>query len=300
MSTQNIVIAFGGVSPEHEVSVLSAMQAISALEDTEYTIIPLYSSKSGRWLSGYLLPDLENYQDLDDLIDRATACTFAHDDLGKAVLQETEKKGFFSSPKQHSIYAVIPAFHGSEGENGAFQGTCEMYNIPYAGSGVFASSLGMDKVKAKELCRAHEIPVVDGFDFYEQQWADYQPSLTEEARLLCYPLIIKPVTLGSSIGVARADNEEQLIEAVESSFRFDNNLMAEKAVSPLMEINCSVLGSPENMRHSVCERPLGKEETLSFEDKYQSDGSGEKGMASADRVIPADIPDALSGRIQSL
>jgi len=300
MSTPNIVVAFGGLSPEHEVSVLSAMQAISALEDTEYTIIPLYISKSGRWLTGNVLLDLENYQDLDDLTDRATACTFAHDDLGKAVLLETEKKGFFSSPKQHSIHAVIPAFHGSEGENGAFQGACEMYNIPYAGSGVFASSLGMDKVKAKELCRAHEIPVVDGFDFYEQQWADYQPSLTEEARLLGYPLIIKPVTLGSSIGVSRADNEEQLIEAVESSFRFDNNLMVEKAVTPLMEINCSVLGSPENMQHSVCERPLGKEETLSFEDKYQSDGSGEKGMASADRIIPADIPDELSGQIQSL
>src|SRR5699024_10095019 len=237
MSTQNIVVAFGGLSPEHEVSVLSAMQAISALEDTEYTIIPLYISKSGRWLTGNVLLDLENYQDLDDLTDRATACTFAHDDLGKAVLLETEKKGFFSSPKQHSIHAVIPAFHGSEGENGAFQGTCEMYNIPYAGSGVFASSLGMDKVKAKELCRVHEIPVVDGFDFYEQQWADYQLSLTEEARLLGYPLIIKPVTLGSSIGVSRSDNEEQLIEAIESSFRFDNNLMVEKAVTPLMEIN---------------------------------------------------------------
>src|SRR5699024_12230041 len=104
MSTQNIVVAFGGVSPEHEVSVLSAMQAISALEDTEYTIIPLYISKSGRWLTGDLLLDLENYQDLDDLIDRATACTFAHDDLGKAVLQETEKKGVFRSPKHHTIY----------------------------------------------------------------------------------------------------------------------------------------------------------------------------------------------------
>ena len=300
MSTKNIVVAFGGVSPEHEVSVLSAMQVISSLEDTQYQILPLYVSKSGRWFTGDALLDLENYQDLDALIDQATACTFAHDDLGKAILQETEKQGLFSSPEQYPIHVVIPAFHGSEGEDGAFQGCCEMYNIPYAGSSVFASSLGMDKVKAKELCRSHDIPVVDGFDFYEQQWAEHQSSLLEQAELLGYPLIIKPVTLGSSIGVARADNEEELVEAVETSFRFDNNLMVEKAITPLMEVNCSVLGSPSDMTHSVCERPLGQEETLSFEDKYQSDGGGQKGMASADRVIPADIPDELTEQIQSL
>lgn len=300
MSTKNIVVAFGGVSPEHEVSVLSAMQAISSLEDTQYHIIPLYVSKSGQWYTGDSLLELEHYEDLDTLTDRATACTFAHDDVGKAVLQETEKKGLFSSPNHYPIHVVIPAFHGSEGENGAFQGCCEMYNIPYAGSSVFASSLGMDKVKAKELCRAHDIPVVDGFDFYEQQWADHQASLLEQADLLGYPLILKPVTLGSSIGVARAQNKEELIEAVENSFRFDQNLMVEKAITPLMEVNCSILGSPSEIKHSVCERPLGQDETLSFEDKYQSDGSGQKGMASADRVIPADIPDELTDRIQSL
>lgn len=301
MSSKNIVVAFGGVSPEHEVSVLSAMQAISSLEETQYHIIPLYITKSGRWLTGEPLLDLENYQDLDALIDQATPCTFAHDDLGKPVLKETQKKSFFGSPEQHAVHAVIPAFHGSEGENGAFQGTCEMYNIPYAGSRVFASSLGMDKVKAKELCRSHGIPVVEGFDFNEPEWIDDQKGITNQAQELGFPVIIKPVSLGSSIGVARADNEDELIEAVETSFRFDHNLMIEKAIAPLMEVNCSVLGSPEDMQHSVCERPLGEEETLSFEDKYQSDGGGgQKGMASADRIIPADISDDLTKRIQSL
>lgn len=299
MSDKNIVVAFGGVSPEHEVSVLSAMQAISSLEDTRFNLIPLYISKSGRWLTGDPLLDLENYEDLDHLIDQATACTFAHDDLGKPVLQETEKKGLFSSPEQHPIHVVIPAFHGSEGENGAFQGACEMYNIPYAGSHVFASSLGMDKVKAKELCRAHDLPVVNGFDFYEQEWAEDRASILRKAEQLGYPVIMKPVTLGSSIGVARAEHEDELIESVETSFRFDDNLMIEQAIHPLTEVNCSILGTPEEMQHSVCERPLGQDETLSFEDKYQSDSGGQKGMASADRVIPADISDELTEKIQS-
>ncbi|MDX1639642.1 MAG: D-alanine--D-alanine ligase family protein [Balneolaceae bacterium] len=298
--SKNIVVAFGGVSPEHEVSVLSAMQAISALEETDYTVIPLYITKSGRWLTGEHLLELEHYQELDTLQQECVACTFSHNEMGKPVLLETEKQGVFSSRKKHPIFAVIPAFHGSEGENGAFQGTCDMYNIPFAGSGILASSLGMDKVKAKELCRAHEIPVVDGIDFYESTWEERQESICRQIEEFGYPVIVKPVNLGSSIGVKKAAGREELIDAVETAFRYDANLLVEKAVSPLMEINCSVLGDPEAARTSVCERPLGREETLSFRDKYQSDGGTGKGMASADRVIPADIPDELTGRIQDL
>lgn len=300
MSLKNVIVAFGGVSPEHEVSVLTAMQVISSLKETDHQLIPLYVTKSGRWLTGKNLLDLENYQDLDSLEKSAVRCTFSHDDLGKPILLETEKRGWFSSQNQYSVDVVIPSFHGSEGENGSFQGTCEMYNIPYAGSGVFASSLGMDKVKAKELCRSHNIPVVDELDFWESQWDQDQKSILNYAKELGYPVIVKPVALGSSIGVSRAGDEDELIEAVETAFRYDDNLLIEKAVTPLMEINCSVLGSPEESITSVCERPLGKAETLSFEDKYQSDGSGQKGMASADRVIPADISEELSQHIQSL
>lgn len=300
MSSRNIVVAFGGVSPEHEVSVLSAMQVIASLKDTSFNLVPLYVTKSGRWLTGYPLLDIENFQDLDSIKAKGTHCTFSHDDLGKPVLMETEKKGLFSSANSYSIHAVIPAFHGSEGENGAFQGTCEMYNIPYAGSSVFASSLGMDKVKAKEICRAHDIPVVDGYDFYESEWERDQKTILNFAEQLEYPVIVKPVTLGSSIGVAKAQNKAELIEAVETGFRYDSNLVLEKAITPLIEINCAVLGTSEELQTSVCERPLGQEETLSFEDKYQSDDGGQKGMASADRVIPADISDEMAQKIQSL
>ncbi|TYP93329.1 D-alanine--D-alanine ligase [Fodinibius salinus] len=299
MSSKNIAVAFGGISPEHEVSVLSAMQVIASLKESSFNLIPLYITKSGRWLTGTPLLELENYQDLDQLRKQATDCTFSHNDIGKPILLETEKKSFFGSREEYPIYAVIPAFHGSEGENGSFQGTCETYNIPYAGSGVFASSIGMDKVKAKELCRSQNLPVVDEFDFFEKEWENDQQTILHYAEKLEYPVIVKPTTLGSSIGVTKAEDEQALIEAIETAFRYDNNLMIEKAVTPLMEINCSVLGTPEELQTSVCERPLGQEETLSFEDKYQAEG-GQKGMASADRVIPADIPDAMTEKIQSL
>lgn len=293
---KNLVVAFGGASPEHEVSVLTAMQAISALESSPYKIRPLYIAKNGKWFTGDYLLDLKHYEDLEKLTKQSTPCHFTHNDLGQTVLSEI-KTGFFAKNEEHIIHAVLTAFHGSGGENGSFQGVCETYNIPYTGSGVMGSAVGMDKVTAKALCKSAGIPVVEGFDFFETEWVDEQDNILDEIKQLSYPVIVKPVHLGSSIGVKVCTDKETLIEAVEIAFRFDEHLLVEKAISPLTEINCSVMGSSQNCRASVCERPMGTEELLSFKDKYMRDDAA-KGMASADRVIPADIPDTLSSSIQ--
>jgi len=293
---KNLIVAFGGASPEHEVSVLTAMQAIHALEETSYQIIPLYIAKNGRWYTGDNLLDLKQYENLDKLKSGAKGCHFTHNELGQTVL-EKKKSGLFSKPNQHIVYAVLASFHGSAGENGSFQGVCEMFNVPYTGSGVMGSAVGMDKVTAKSLCRAEGIPVVDGIDFYESTWVNEQEETFKKIDNLKYPCVVKPVHLGSSIGVEIVENREKLIEAVETAFRYDNHILVEKAISPLTEINCSVKGTAENPVASVCERPLGAEELLSFKDKYMRDDAA-KGMASADREIPAKIPDSLSTAIQ--
>lgn len=300
MSQKNLIVAFGGASPEHEVSVLTAIQAISALENSEYTCIPLYVTKSGRWLTGEKLLDLSNFKDLGKLESDSSSCAFVKDETGKTFLKEQEGGGFFSKPQSHAVYSVLCAFHGSEGENGSFQGVCEMMNIPYSGSGVLGSSLGMDKVKAKLVAAANGIPVTKAVNFYETDWTAEQEDIITVAEDFGYPLIVKPVSLGSSIGVAIANDRDELVDAVETAFRFDAHLLIEEAVNPLMEINCSVMGTPDDCRPSVCEKPLGTTETLSFEDKYQSGGGGDKGMASADRIIPADISDELTKKIQNL
>lgn len=293
---KNLVVAFGGASPEHEVSVLTAMQAISALEGSSYKIRPLYITKNGKWFTGDYLLDLKHYEDLDKLTQQAVSCHFTHNELGQTVLSEI-KTGFFAKPEEHVIHAVLTAFHGASGENGSFQGVCETYNIPYTGSGVMGSAVGMDKVTAKALCKSAGVPVVEGVDFFETEWVDSQESILDKIEQLSYPVIVKPVHLGSSIGVKVCSEVETLIEAIEIAFRFDEHLLVEKAISPLTEINCSVMGSAQNCRASVCERPMGTEELLSFKDKYMRDDAA-KGMASADRVIPADIPDSLASSIQ--
>ena len=295
----HLVVAFGGVSPEHEVSILTAMQVMSTLLDSKYTILPLYISKSGQWLTGDILKDLKQYGDLDSLIQQASPCYFSRDQLGRVVL-EYAKKGLFSKPIQKPVYAIVVSFHGGAGENGSFQGICEQYNLPYTGSGVLASSLGMNKVKAKQLCEANHIPVTSSLNFYEEDWDCHNDTILKEVEQLGYPVIVKPSSLGSSIGVKKVESQSALIRAVETAFRYDAQILIEEAVTPLIEINCAVLGTPESSISSVCERPVGSNEALSFADKYQRGGAAEKGMASADRVIPADISEELNQNIRAL
>ena len=297
MEKKTLLVAFGGASPEHEVSVITAHQAIAALEPVqEFQIKPLYITKTGRWLTGEPLLELKNFENLKNLEQECTPCTFSQNEFGLTVLLE-QKKSLFSKHTEVPLFAVLCAFHGSNGENGSFQGVCEMYNLPYTGSGVMGSSVGMDKVAAKSICRDNGIPVVDGVDFFEQDWIDHQSAIIEKIEQLSYPVIVKPVHLGSSIGVEIVKNRDEFIKSVETAFRYDSHILTEKVISPLMEINCSVLGGSFEQKTSVCERPLGKEELLSFQDKYMGDDEA-KGMASAHRVIPADIPGELSELIR--
>ncbi|MEX0773031.1 MAG: D-alanine--D-alanine ligase family protein [Balneolales bacterium] len=298
MSQKNILVAFGGASPEHEVSVLTALQAIAALDNT-YRPIPLYITKNGQWLTGEPLLKLENFQDIKKLEEQAVPCTLAFAENGRAVLLETNT-GFFSRPRTTPIYAVLNAFHGADGENGSFQGACEMFNLPSTGPGVAGSAVGMDKRIAKDLCSARDIKVTNQVWFNEQEWIETTEFIKGNIKKLDFPVFVKPVHLGSSIGVARADNIEIAEDAIETAFRYDQELIIEEAVHPLMEVNCSVLGDETRARASVCEQPLGKEEILSFEDKYMSGDDGGKGMASAERRIPAPITDELARHIQEL
>jgi D-alanine-D-alanine ligase len=300
MDNHVVLVAFGGASPEHEVSVITAQQAIAALQEESTPVKPLYISKSSEWFTGDALLDIQNFENLKSLEERAVPCSFAFNKVGLGVLREEGKKmGFLPDVKETNIGTVLTAFHGAGGENGSFQGVCEMFNLPYTGSGVSASSIGMDKVLTKSLCKNEGLPTVPGIDFTEEEWVEAKEIILEKASSLGYPLIVKPVRLGSSIGVVRANDQQLLSNAIEASLRYDYRLLVEKVVQPLMEINCSVLGHGNNLQASVCERPVGKEELLSFADKYLSDDAN-KGMASADRIIPADINEGLSGKIQEL
>ena len=326
-----VLVAFGGRSPEHEVSIITAHQAMAALASSGLRLLPLYVTKQGDWLTGSALGDLDAFQDMDSLASRAVRCTLHRDPERGVVLKGTDGlrgiRLLRAGREERELDAGIPlqaallAFHGGDGENGAFQGLFQSIGLPYTGSDVSASALGMDKARAKEVARSNGVPVVRGFELSEADWIDMPERMEQQAEELGFPLIVKPVRLGSSIGIGSAHSLDAFREAVEDGFRYDRSLLVEQQIRPLVEVNCSVLGDETGARASVCERPLGGDELLTFADKYlqgagghpskgakgaKSRGAGggvsgqepAKGMASASRVIPADIPDPVRDRIQ--
>ena len=306
---------FGGQSPEHEVSVITALQVIAALDRKQYSPIPIYISKDGSWFTGTELLTLDAFKDLKTLPEKAARVHLQKTEKdGVALVSNAPKTWFGKKPLSISLDMMFIALHGGEGENGGVQGICETYGIPYCGSGVLSSSLGMDKVISKMVCRDQDIPIVSYVAFREHEWAGAEEHYLDQCEsTIGYPLIVKPARLGSSIGIALAKDRKELDAAIEDALRYDEKVVVEYAVPHLREINCSVLGDVREARASVLEEPLTGEELLSFQEKYMrnagaagSKGGGSKqgasqaGMASLDRVIPAPLPQGKTDEIQAL
>ena len=320
----NVGVVFGGVSPEHEVSVISSLQAAAHLDRARYRPIPLYVAKDGAWYTGERLLDPDAYRDLDRLRAEATGVALDLASYGALDLVETRTSGLLTRrtsgllagrPPRHRIDVALLGLHGGEGENGGLQGLCETFNVPYTGSGVFGSALGIDKVLSKRLCRDAGVPVVPFVAFRESDWGGREEAWLDRCeRELGYPVIVKPARLGSSIGIAKADVRRALDAAIEEAFRYDDKVVVERAVERLREINCAVLGSPDEAAASVLEEPVRSrgEALLTYQEKYMRGGDGAKGargaktsdrpggMASLDRIIPAPLPDEQTEAIRAL
>ena len=318
--TLNVGVALGGVAPEHEVSVISALQAAAALDRERYNPVPLYIAKDGTWYTGEALLDVDRYADLDTLLEDAVPVALCPTPHGRIDLLENRDAGAFERfaypPRRVPVHVMLLGLHGGPGEDGGLQGLCETFNVPYTSTGVFGSALGMDKVMSKRVCRQADIPVVDFVSLQEQRWAYSEEERLDECEdTIGYPMVVKPARCGSSIGIARADDRDELDAAIEDAFRYDDKVIVERAVTDLREINCSVLGDAHEATPSVLEepKPSDEDEVLTFQDKYMreeggaKEGSGAKtpdeapgGMASQDRIVPARLPDERTEKIQDL
>lgn len=295
-------VFFGGPSPEHEVSVITGLQAVHALGEKGIGVLPVYVSKGGRWFTGAGLDEVARFKDLVALERSAREMAVAPGP-GRMLKLVPLDQPLVGRAEPVLVETVLLAFHGGSGENGSVQGLCESLGVPYTGSGVMASAVGMDKVRAKILARQAGVPVVDWVELTEKTWGGAEEACMDRIESeLGYPAIVKPVHLGSSIGIARVANRKALEDAVEEAFRYDASVLVERCVANLREINASVLGTADDSRVSVLEEPVSGDGTLSFEDKYMRGGSGKgaAGMASLDRRIPAPIPDATAEHIRQL
>lgn len=293
----NVGVFFGGRSVEHEISVISALQAIHAFNKDKYSITPVYISKQGKWYTGDDLFEVDNYRDIKNLLKRCTP-VYLMPEYGNNKLYK-EKKSLFGNDVMAELDVVFPVLHGTNGEDGVFQGMIELTGIPYVGCNPLASVNGMDKITMKMILRESGIPVVDYVWFTDKQWfAGQEARIGEIEEKIGYPVIVKPGNLGSSVGISRATTREELVAAVDLAARFTTRIIVEKMVVDLKEINCSVLGGSDKNETSVCEEPVKSGDFLSYEDKYLGGGKSSKGMQSTRRRIPADLPVEVSDRIR--
>jgi D-alanine-D-alanine ligase len=290
VTTQKIAVVYGSRSPEHEVSIITALQVMRNLDATKYQVVPIYITKSGQWLLGntsFLNPD--TYTDLSAL-NKFPHLTL---DLGKLVISKS------NSPVP--IDVIFPVFHGPFGEDGTVQGLLELLNYPYVGCSVPASALGMDKILQKQTFTAAGLPQVKYLWFYRTDWHSNQPAVLKQLTSLKYPVYVKPANGGSSIGTTKAKSEPELIDAIEVACLFDRKVIVEQSAEGFKEINISVLGTAGSpLQTSVCEQPVATSETLTFSDKYESGAKKQAGMASAQRLIPAPIKPTTASKIADL
>lgn len=292
-------VIFGGETVEHEVSVITAVQAMEHINRDKYDVVPIYISKDRIWYTSPMLTDIEVYRDFNDLKRYAKQVVLTK--IGdKFCLQST--KGLFRR-NITDIDIAFPIVHGNNVEDGTLQGYLESVGIPYVGSKVLGSALGQDKVIMKQVFKDMGLPIVDYIWFFDSEYADDCEKVFADVKKLKYPVIVKPATLGSSVGITYVKEEKDLANAIEEAMKYDVKVVVEKAVKNLVEVNCSVLGNYSHQEASVIEEVTSDEEFLTFADKYIGGSKGKlkgpsKGMASASRIIPARISKELETNIK--
>ena len=288
---------------EHEVSIVTAMQVFENINRDKYDVIPVYIDKSGRWFVDEKLEKIENFRNLKLKGIKAAEYIFEASPSIKALVPKSRFSIFGGNKIKPDIY--FPVIHGTYGEDGTLQGLFEMTNVPYIGSGVIASAVGMDKIIQKSVFKDIDIPTVKYLWFLKDEWEDNKEKIIKEIeKTLGYPVFVKPANLGSSVAINKAVGFKELQEALDIACQFDRRLIVEEGKEGIIEINCSVIGNNE-LTASVCEQPIKSQDVLTYEDKYLKGGKTKpfdaaqgKGMAGLSRLVPAPISEALAQKIQ--
>lgn len=293
-----VAVFFGGKSVEHEVSVISAVQAMNSLDDNKYDIFPVYITKKGEFYHNFAMRQIEAFKDIDLLLKKSQKVIFQSDENTTVMVKYPAKK--FGNNIISAIDIAFPVTHGTNVEDGALQGYFRTLGLPFTGCDVLASAVCMDKFVAKTMLKSANFPVVDCLRF---TFIDYKNvnSITQKVEeKFDYPVIIKPVNLGSSVGISKAKGKAELEVALETAFSFAEKVIVEPCIPNLREINCAVIGDMEFAESSECEEPLNAKDILGFAEKYESGSKSSKhsGMASLQRQIPADIPSELRENIR--
>lgn len=300
-------VIFGGETVEHEVSIISAIQAMNKMDEEKYEIIPIYITKDREWYTGDMLKDIDVYQDLN-LIKKYSKNVVLYFKNGSYVLQS---KGLFKNVVKE-IDIAFPIVHGTNVEDGVLQGYLQTIGIPYVGPNVYAAVAGQDKAIMKDIWKSLDIPMTKYVWFYDVDFRQTPEEVIKKVETLKYPVIVKPATTGSSVGINVCENQEKLKEAIDEAIQYDNKIVVEEVVENLKEVNIAVMGNYEHQKVSEIEEVLSSNKFLTYTDKYIGGGKGKlkggvkvpvkgsKGMASTSRKLPADLSEKTRKEVEDI
>lgn len=297
-------VIFGGESVEHEVSIITAVQAMEFLDKDKYEAIPIYIDKKRNWYTGSQLKEMEIYRDFDLLKRYAKKVCLIKKD-GRFCLQQIN--GLFKKVVT-DLDIAFPIVHGKGVEDGTLAGLLEQIGIPFVGPKVMGASIGQDKVVQKQLLKANNLPVVDYTWFYDYEYQNKKEEIVAGIEKLGLPVIVKPALLGSSIGIEVVKTLDKLDEAINEAIKYDTKILVEKLVPNPLEVDCAVLGNYERVETSLIGEMITDNDFLTFEDKYISSG-GKKGKMPAKKTssistsgfeIPASLDDKMKEEIYDL
>ena len=290
---KTIGVFFGSRSPEHDVSIITGQLIISGLKKCGYNVIPVYIDKKGKWYSDARLASMkffsQNPTDLDKKLESFNI------DFNRSSGKIVKQSGFLKGNVVFDI--AFPAFHGQNGEDGTFQGLCEILNVPYVGCDVTSSAITMDKVLTKMIYKANDIPTVDFVSLNLNEWRLDKKSVLQKIKPLNLPVIIKPARLGSSIGISKAKNQKEFEFGIEVALHYDEKVIVEKAVEDLMDVTCCLIGN-DNPTPSLLQESVFSSGFFSYEDKYLKGGGAQTGNATQSIIIPARLNKKITKEIQ--
>lgn len=297
----SVAVFLGCRSVEHEVSIISAVQAMRAMNKEKYDVTPVYVTKDGIMFTSKAMFEIESFRDIDKLLKMSEEVTLIRKADG--VFMHPINKKAFKKVKDLKIDLAFPIVHGTNCEDGTIAGYFEFLGLPYIGCDIISAAVGMDKAVFKDVLKSAGLPVLDCVRFTSREYmTNSEAVLSNIKEKVGFPLIVKPVNLGSSVGISKVKDQSELDEAIRLAASFADKILAERAVENLREINCSVLGDIDECVASVLEEPIMHDEILSYKDKYEGGSKSEasKGMASLGRKIPAEIPDDLAQKIRDI
>lgn len=299
-------VVFGGETVEHEVSVISAIQAMNKMDQEKYEIIPIYITKDREWYTGDMLKDIDVYQDLS-LIKKYAKNVVLYYKNGAYVLQKKK----FPRTIVKEVDIIFPIVHGTNVEDGVLQGYLQTIGVPFVGPNVYAAVVGQDKAFMKDVWAGTGLPMTAYVWFYDADYKHDKDAVIKKASKLKYPVIVKPATTGSSVGISVCEDEESLVEGIDEAIQYDSKIVVEEVVKNLIEVNIAVMGNYEHQKVSEIEEVLSGNKFLTYTDKYIGGGKNgklkgkapvkaSKGMASTNRKLPADIDEKLRKEVEEI